>query len=91
VDGCPDRVNATFSRLWCAWLFLSGLLSKKDFRVVIVVIDRLEQEMAQLLALRKKVADVERAARLFSVSVSERSAALPPDASTERRAEGHER
>jgi uncharacterized protein (UPF0335 family) len=31
--------------------------SKEDFQIVIIVVDRLEQERAQLLALRKKVSD----------------------------------
>jgi hypothetical protein len=31
--------------------------SKEDFQIVVIVVDKLEQERAQLLALRKKVSD----------------------------------
>jgi hypothetical protein len=35
--------------------------SKKDFQTLIIYVDRLEQERAELLALREKVSDAERA------------------------------
>jgi hypothetical protein len=35
--------------------------SSKDFQTLIIRVDRLKQERAELLALRKKVSDVERA------------------------------
>ncbi len=40
--------------------------SKKDFQIVIIVVDRLEQERAQLLALRKKVSETAAGRRLCS-------------------------
>ncbi|MBO4226854.1 hypothetical protein [Bradyrhizobium neotropicale] len=40
--------------------------SKEDFQIVIIVVDRLEQERAQLLALRKKVSDTAAGRRLCS-------------------------
>jgi hypothetical protein len=51
---------------------------KKDFQGAIIVIDRLEQERAQLLALQKKVSDAERAARLFSAHRRQRTLGSAP-------------
>jgi hypothetical protein len=48
-----------------------------DSKIVIIVIDRLEQERARLLALREKVSDAERA-RLSSVRGRQRTIGSVP-------------
>lgn len=47
--------------------------TKEEFRFAILFTDKLEQEMAQLLTLRKKVSDAERKHRCFQAVPARRT------------------
>jgi hypothetical protein len=46
---------------------------KKDFQIAIIFTDRLEREMAQLLVLRRRVSDAERAHDCFQAARARRT------------------